>query len=578
MQTRAALEKEIGTLHVFIYDCDSLGRLDSYHRFDSRKSGQKLTCTSRAGRKIFAAVANLDMEKLDWRETSSFEALEKCISRFNDDSPDLPVMTSVTEGFAGSNLPVTMALERLFANIRLVSVSCDFKGREYEGAVIKNAKAYLININGSSELFRRKEFTVSEMLNFHKLNAGDSPSNTVSADIGDIGDRTISPGISLYCYPNDASEDTASAPMTRLVIEGEVNGTKYYWPVTLRPERNMRYDLTVRITRTGTDSPDLPADTASVEVVCKPVAWNEKDEQTVLFKISGSAMQTRSQDPDESIVTDLSLYVFNSDDMLEQRMYLSGKALNTGIRITLLKNARYSIYAIANSGYFLRGITNKEEMLSFRYHLTYPDELRTGIPMSGKIEDFVPGDRTQADIGLERLMAKVSLKIDRTGLDPGVRVLVRNVAVGGCPNSVKVFGSSKAENERGVFVSGFSKSWGQLDALNMDRTVGVSGEVSLYMLENMQGELLPGNASLENKVFPEGDLRAKVCPYVELKMEYYSPKKNTPPGKYLIYRFFLGEGPGDFDVERNCHYHFTVKLSGDGLSGTGWSVDKSALK
>ena len=155
---------------------------------------------------------------------------------------------------------------------------------------------------------------------------------------------------------------------------------------------------------------------------------------------------------------------------------------------------------------------------------------------------------------------------------------MRSVQVGGCPNSAKLFGKSKAETVRDVFSSGFDKTWKQLDPLNADKSLGISGEVGVYMLENMQGDLLEGNTSQEDKVFPDGDLHAKVCSYLELKMEYYSPSKNTAAGKYLIYRFFLGEGPGNFDVVRNCHYHYTVKVSGDGLLGTGWRVDKSALE
>ena len=583
LDTRTPLSDAVSSLHVFVYNDDSLGRLDSYQRFDTRDSGRR-QCTSRSGRKLFAAIANLDISAAEWTEISSFESLQKLVSEFRDEDPQQPVMTSVTRATAGGTLPVPVNLERILSNVRIKSICCDFKGREYEGAVITNARAYLININGRCELFRQEDFHPAEMVNYHGEEAFPHP-EMIEANIGNIGNTALSPGISLYCYPNDGTEDTAALPSTRLVIEGEINGVKYYWPVNISPQRNLRYDYEFLITRTGTDSPDIPAETGSIHAVCNVLPWNEKDEQVVTFRIKGGKMRemTKSSDPDENLISDLNLFIFNTDDQMEEWRYLKGSALSRngdgiGLALTLLKNASYSVYAVANTGYPLRGISRKDDLLSYRYYLAYPDELRTGIPMSGYLEDFKPEDSAEMEIGLSRMMAKVSLKMDRTELDPGVRVLVRSVQAGGCPNSARLFGNSKAETARGVFPAGYVKSWGQLDALNNDSSLGVSSEASLYMLENMQGDLLSGISSQEEKVFPEGDLHTKVCSYLELKMEYYSSKKNTKTGQYLIYRFFLGEGPGNFDVRRNCHYHFTVKLSGDGLSGTGWRVDKTALE
>ena len=584
--TRAPLSEELSSLHVFVYNDDSLRRLDSYHEFNPGDD-KLLRCTSRSGKKIFAAVANLDVSGMDWREISSFEALEKLMADFREEDPDYPVMTGIVKAEAGNPVPLTMELKRLMSTIRITSVSADFKGREYDGAVIEDAKAYLININGRCEVFREGGFTQTEMVNFHSGEDSESLPHPemVSCPIGDIGDSPFSPGISFYCYPNDTGDDTVSAPMTRLVIEGKVRGVRYFWPVNITVGRNLRYDVKISITRTGTDSPDLPADPASLEAVCSVAPWIERDEQVVSFRIRRSTMgeRTKSTDPDENLITDLHLYIFNSDDLLEEMRYLKGSALKqdgngVSTNVTLLRNARYSVYAVANAGYYLKGIKDKEDLLAFRYHLVYPDEFRTGIPMSGYVEDFRCGDKETLNLDLVRMMAKVSLKMDRTGLDQGVKVIVRSVQVGGCPNSAKLFGKSKAETVRDVFSSGFDKTWKQLDPLNADKSLGISGEVGVYMLENIQGDLLEGNTSQENKVFPDGDLHAKVCSYLELKMEYYSPSKNTAAGKYLIYRFFLGEGPGNFDVVRNCHYHYTVKVSGDGLSGTGWRVDKSALE
>ena len=99
LDTRTPLSDAVSSLHVFVYNDDSLGRLDSYQRFDTRDSGRR-QCTSRSGRKLFAAIANLDISAAEWTEISSFESLQKLVSEFRDEDPQQPVMTSVTRATA----------------------------------------------------------------------------------------------------------------------------------------------------------------------------------------------------------------------------------------------------------------------------------------------------------------------------------------------------------------------------------------------------------------------------------------------------------------------------------------------
>ncbi|MBO8474647.1 MAG: DUF4906 domain-containing protein, partial [Bacteroidetes bacterium] len=101
--------------------------------------------------------------------------------------------------------------------------------------------------------------------------------------------------------------------------------------------------------------------------------------------------------------------------------------------------------------------------------------------------------------------------------------------------------------------------------------------ISLYMFENMQGEPLGDISGYDEKVFDDGDPMSRQCSYIELVAEYLSDGYYSLPGEGLVYRFYLGEGPSNFDVERNCHYHITVRPENDGLDGSGWRVDKSGL-
>ncbi len=97
------------------------------------------------------------------------------------------------------------------------------------------------------------------------------------------------------------------------------------------------------------------------------------------------------------------------------------------------------------------------------------------------------------------------------------------------------------------------------------------------MLENMQGRLLPEAKTEKDKVLDMADAVAGLCSYIEIQAEYRSDSLYTGPGEYLKYRFYLGDSPSDFDVQRNCHYHIRVSPSGSGLEEDSWRIDKSSL-
>ena len=238
--------------------------------------------------------------------------------------------------------------------------------------------------------------------------------------------------------------------------------------------------------------------------------------------IPPQAVQTRSKDPDEDRIHDINLLIFNSKGVLEEKSYVRVSASGYQLRKRFIKGCSYSIYACANLGYSIRA-GSMEELLSERYHMVYPDEYPYGMPMGGRLEGHVI-DGSFINIQLERFMARITLSIDRSALDEGIGIKVASAEIGGCPCSVKLFGSSGPMSENDVFSRGFFKDGMQADPLNISDKESVSGEVSLYMLENMQGDA-------------QGPLRS----YIELKMEYNSPRWKSRPGEYLV---TLAKGPG----------------------------------
>ena len=289
---------------------------------------------------------------------------------------------------------------------------------------------------------------------------------------------------------------------------------------------------------------------------------------------------TRSADPDEHLISDYNILIYNCFGILEEKRFYSSRTLKTQngkvVHTTqLLRDVPYWIYACANLGYELPRLS-LEEVKSYRYHMAYPDEFSKGMPMSGRLENFSTGGQSQVTLPLERAMARIDLSIDRTALNADVSFTVTEVSVGGCPSSVVLFGESKAETAADVFTKGYGKENSQVRALNTDITLGQSGTVSVYLLENRQGDLLDGVTDDRGKIFSDGRY-AEVCSYIEIKADYHSDRWHSAPGEHLVYRFYLGGSLNNFDVTRNCRYRVTVRPEGTGLNEDSWRVDKGGL-
>ena len=314
-------------------------------------------------------------------------------------------------------------------------------------------------------------------------------------------------------------------------------------------------------------------------VACTRMAAPDKRIESTICLTTGAAA-TRAVDPDEDLITDYNLLIFNPFGILEEKVFIPRRKLvlengKVRHRTRLLQDVPYTILAAANLGYELPCRT-LEEALAYRYHLAYPDEFTPGMPMAAHLDGVVPGPGGVVELPLERLMARIDLRIDRRALAPEVQFTVREVRVGGCPKSIRLFGTSKAEGAQQVFTGGYTKGWSQVSALNQDETLGLSGSVSVYLLENAQGDLLENVTTDSGKVFTDGRYQ-EVCSYIELKAEYHSPSVHSRAGEYLIYRFYLGENRNNFDVFRNVRYRITVRPEGDGLQEDSWRVDKSGL-
>lgn len=300
---------------------------------------------------------------------------------------------------------------------------------------------------------------------------------------------------------------------------------------------------------------------------------NEYAEVKVTF--GNGNFSVRAIEPDEELVKDISIMVFDENGDAEECLWL--KDSGGGCSINLVKGRKYTFCACVNFGYEVR-VRHIKELDGLYYYMAYPDEYREGIPMYAIQEDILVAGNAEIRLELIRLMSKINIRMDRNRLSDGVEMQVRAVRIGNCPKSVKIFGESKVSGKDDCFVLGFSRDEMETQALNRNSPeTGISREISLYMLENMQGNFYKEINESRDKIFDANDYRSETCSYIEMEIEYLSGKYKSTE-KPLIYRFYLGGGTANLDVERNCLYTITVCPEDDGLSDSGWRVDKSGLK
>lgn len=269
----------------------------------------------------------------------------------------------------------------------------------------------------------------------------------------------------------------------------------------------------------------------------------------VTFILTGGGT-TRAAGPDENAVKDFNLLAFNAWGELEEQVYVSARELKEqgGVprcTLRLLKDVPYTFVATANTGYRL-GVTNLAEARNFRHHLAYPDEFGPGIPMAVIRGELCPG--TLTELRLERLMARIDLQTDRRGLSEGVFIKVTEVEAEACPAWVSLFPGSRPLSRADVFPRGLILNGSDVDPLNREEEgTGLSGVLSLYVLENCQGD----------------EPQTGVTTRITVRAQYHSPDYDTEAGETLVYRFYPREEC--FDLERNSVYPVILRWEGEGL-------------
>ncbi len=298
VRVRSDGENEPEHIDLFVFNNDELRRIDAYQRV----SGGDIKAASRVGEKLLVAIANSPCSMDDWRRIGSYAALTEELSLLSDEDPNEPIMSAQVEITAGANKVYELDLQRLMSKVRINTICADFNGTEYDGEPLTNVKIYLTNVNASCTVMKEEDFRPEMLVNQGRLDLLSLRDFKVADMLYREIPSEFTPNVTyldldLYCYPNDAEEETYASPFTRLVIEGEIGGITCYYPITVNREengvcfgtdgsgigRNCLYEFDISLSRFGTSDPDIPVNKGDVTVNCRVLPFTEKDGQTIVY-------------------------------------------------------------------------------------------------------------------------------------------------------------------------------------------------------------------------------------------------------------------------------------------------------
>ena len=270
-------------LDLLFFQDAPLFRLDAYQHLNGVSGGRVTGTSSTAARKV-VILSNYPVDAYAWSGVRSLGSLADLPFRLEDENPAAPMLYGESE--AGSMGRVV--LRPMLAKITLRSIACEFSERPYAGERLQDVRAYLTYASQECRPFAPED-PPSSWMNAGRLDeAGTAalshPETVLQPLSASLGGR-IYPSAGFYCYPNPSDGAAFGSPVTRLVIEGKLRGTTYYYPIDLPGlEADVQYRMDVTLTRAGTTDPDTPAAPGSIRLESQVLDWDGRAWEDIHYR------------------------------------------------------------------------------------------------------------------------------------------------------------------------------------------------------------------------------------------------------------------------------------------------------
>lgn len=348
--------------------------------------------------------------------------------------------------------------------------------------------------------------------------------------------------------------------------------------------------------------------TAGLTAACHDVlkdensADNDKGVIQVRLSVDGcdASADVRSILPEKTIetkVSEVTLASYDSEGRLVNALHYG--QLSEGMPLYVSGSLASNVYALANMGDMTSAFPKDEgDVPDIVYMIDSYDAVASkGIPMCG-IVNVSPYDGTRpVTVPMERLFAKLRTRIMHTGLSGSSANTV--YAYNLCNKSLYLRQANRrllpfsrtgslAQSMGDVLeVSDYNPDLGDRDAYEGSLAPDKWGPglgyfqdttIVLYVPENVQGVLLPGNGDPFAKTAESisdlgGRSYADICTYLEFSA--MKPNRGEGYSGDITYRCYLGEDNcSDFSVKRNACYDLTMNFTDEGFQMNNWKVVK----
>lgn len=269
-------------------------------------------------------------------------------------------------------------------------------------------------------------------------------------------------------------------------------------------------------------------------------------------------------------ISDLNVFVYHQGSLLEEcsRYFSDMSSLFLSFPIGM---DGFNIYLFGNVGK-VSAPENEDEIESLQYVVeSYEDFRRYGFPVAQVYRQFRKGDL--AHFKLKRLVGQYDVRMHVSA--ESVEYRIKEVRLYNCAKDVYPFGNDVRASVFGCStcvgrcLCGDCLSQEDIDELNS------GGVVSLYLLENLQGVLLPDNTDRKHKIPSSLELvqsgLAECCTYMEIDADVTTPAARYADAKY---RFYLGQDQTtDFSIRRNTLYEVVLDFTQNMVSEEEWRIE-----
>jgi hypothetical protein len=296
---------------------------------------------------------------------------------------------------------------------------------------------------------------------------------------------------------------------------------------------------------------------------------------TVEMDLPQVAAGARSSYSDELMnrITDLNIFIYHDGRLLEEHSSYCEDMSSLMLSFPYGKNG-FNIYMIGNVGR-MDPPEDESEIVNLCYVAEGYDEFReNGFPVANVFPDYLKG--TFASFRLKRLVGQYDISLRSSAVD--AKYFIKDVRLKNCALDVYPFGYGRKASK---FVAGgdYGEEPGG-DYLTEDDIARLNrGEkVSICFMENLQGELLPGNMDRTQKIPSSLEALQKGlsdnCTYMEITADIVTPSAQYTDAKY---RFYLGQNETtDFSVVRNTLYEVALDFTQNMVSEQEWRIEASA--